>query len=162
MTILEEIIHSVQNNLQRLNKEAVIQVNEINEELAKTILELDDNTVSQLSEYLQLQLVPEEFVIAKRANLFFMLNPDNFITNVLGPDIMTYNKVDIDPKILEFIPIITRDLSKMVKANSRSTCGVYNYGGHGRVCSSKYTKRLIQIFKIIYLHSLVLIILRTV
>ena len=42
MTILEEIIHSVQNNLQRLNKEAVIQVNEINEELAKTILELDD------------------------------------------------------------------------------------------------------------------------
>ena len=42
------------------------------------------STVSQLSEYLQLQSVPEEFVLAKRANLFFMLNPDNFITNVLG------------------------------------------------------------------------------
>jgi len=115
MTILEEIIHSVQNNLQRLNKEAVIQVNGINEELAKTILELDDNTVSQLSEYLQLQLVPEEFVIAKRANLFFMLNPDNFITNVLGPDIMTYNKVDIDPKILEFIPSLLEIYQRWLK-----------------------------------------------
>jgi len=115
MTILEEIIHSVQNNLQRLNKEAVIQVNEINEELAKTILELDDKTASQLSEYLQLQSVPEEFVIAKRANLFFMLNPDTFITNVLGPDIMTYNKVDIDPKILEFIPSLLEIYQRWLK-----------------------------------------------
>jgi len=115
MTILEEIIHSVQNNLQRLNKEAVIQVNEINEELAKTILELDGKTVSQLSEYLQLMSVPEEFVIAKRANLFFMLNPDTFITNVLGPDIMTYNKVDIDPKILEFIPSLLEIYQRWLK-----------------------------------------------
>jgi len=115
MTILEEIVHSVQNNLQRLNKEAVIQVNRINEELAKTIMELDDKTVSQLSEYLQLQSVPEEFVLAKRANLFFMLNPDNFITNVLGPDIMTYNKVDIDPKILEFIPSLLEIYQRWLK-----------------------------------------------
>jgi len=115
MTILEEIVHSVQNNLQRLNKEAVIQVNRINEELAKTIMELDDKTVSQLSEYLQLQSVPEEFVIAKRANLFFMLNPDNFITNVLGPDIMTYNKVDIDPKISEFIPSLLEIYQRWLK-----------------------------------------------
>ena len=115
MTILEEIIHSVQNNLQRLNKEAVIQVNKINEELAKTILELDDSIVSQLSEYLQLQSVPEEFVLAKRANLFFMLNPDNFITNVLGPDIMTYNKVDIDPKILEFVPSLLEIYQRWLK-----------------------------------------------
>jgi len=115
MTILEEIVHSVQSNLQRLNKVAVIQVNEINEELARTILELDDSTVSQLSEYLQLQLVPEEFVIAKRANLFFMLNPDNFITNVLGPDIMTYNKVEIDPKILEFIPSLLEIYQRWLK-----------------------------------------------
>jgi len=115
MTILEEIVHSVQNNLQRLNKVAVIQVNEINEELARTILELDDSTVSQLSEYLQLQSVPEEFVIAKRANLFFMLNPDNFITNVLGPDIMTYNKVDIDPKISEFVPSLLEIYQRWLK-----------------------------------------------
>jgi len=115
MTILEEIVHSVQNNLQRLNKTAVIQVNEINEELAKTILELDGKTVSQLSEYLQLMSVPEEFVIAKRANLFFMLNPDNFITNVLGPDIMTYNKVDIDPKILEFVPSLLEIYQRWLK-----------------------------------------------
>jgi len=115
MTILEEIVHSVQNNLQRLNKAAVIRVNGINEELAKTIMELDDKTVSQLSEYLQLQSVPEEFVIAKRANLFFMLNPDNFITNVLGPDIMTYNKVEIDPKILEFIPSLLEIYQRWLK-----------------------------------------------
>jgi len=115
MTILEEIVHSVQNNLQRLNKEAVIQVNGINEELAKTIMELDDKTVSQLSEYLQLQSVPEEFVLAKRANLFFMLNPDNFITNVLGPDIMTYNKVDIDPKISEFVPSLLEIYQRWLK-----------------------------------------------
>jgi len=115
MTILEEIVHSVQNNLQRLNKAAVIRVNGINEELAKTIMELDDKTVSQLSEYLQLQSVPEEFVIAKRANLFFMLNPDNFITNVLGPDIMTYNKVDIDPKILEFVPSLLEIYQRWLK-----------------------------------------------
>jgi len=115
MTILEEIVHSVQNNLQRLNKAAVIRVNGINEELAKTIMELDDKTVSQLSEYLQLQSVPEEFVIAKRANLFFMLNPDNFITNVLGPDIMTYNKVDIDPKISEFVPSLLEIYQRWLK-----------------------------------------------
>ena len=115
MTILEEIVHSVQNNLQRLNKAAVIRVNGINEELAKTIMELDDKTASQLSEYLQLQSVPEEFVIAKRANLFFMLNPDTFITNVLGPNIMTYNKVDIDPKISEFVPSLLEIYQRWLK-----------------------------------------------
>ena len=53
MTILEEIVHSVQNNLHRLNIKAVMNVNAINEELAKIILELDDKTVSSLTEYLQ-------------------------------------------------------------------------------------------------------------
>ena len=104
MTILEEIIHSVQDNLHRLNIQAVMGVNTINEELAKIILELDEKIVTQLTEYLQLQLVPDEFQIAKKANLFFMLNPDNFITNVMGPDVMTYTHVEIDPKISELIP----------------------------------------------------------
>jgi len=115
MTILEEIIHSLQTNLQKLNAEAVIQVNAINEELAKIILGLDDEIVIQLTEYLQLQLVPDEFKIAKRANLFFMLNPDNFITNVMGPDVMTYTKVEIDPKILEFIPSLQETYQKWLK-----------------------------------------------
>jgi hypothetical protein len=48
--------------------------------------------------------VPDDFPTAKRANLFFMLNPDNFIVSVLGPDVMTYTKVEIDPKISEMIP----------------------------------------------------------
>ena len=115
MTILEEIIHSVQTNLQILNKQAVIQVNAINEELAKTILALDDNTVTRLTEYLQLQLVPDEFKIAKKANLFFMLNPDNFITNVMGPDVMTYTKVEIDPKITELAPFLQEVYQRWLK-----------------------------------------------
>ncbi len=104
MTILEEMIHSVQENLQKINKEAVIQVNSINEELAKIILDLDDKTATELSEYLQLQPVPDDFPIAKRANLFFMLNPDHFILEQLGPDVMTYSRVEVDPKISEFVP----------------------------------------------------------
>ena len=115
MTILEEIVHSVQTNLQKLNMQAVIQVNAINEELAKTILALDDKIVTQLTEYLQLQFVPEEFKLAKRANLFFMLNPDNFITNVMGPDVMTYTKVEIDPKIAEFMPILQEIYQRWLK-----------------------------------------------
>jgi len=104
MTILEEQIHSIQENLSEMNKNAVIQVNTINEELAKIILELDDSTVAKLSEYLRLEPIADNFPTAKRANLFFMLNPDNFIVNVLGPDVMTYTKVEIDPKISEMIP----------------------------------------------------------
>jgi ribosome maturation factor RimP len=104
MTVLEEMIHSVQNNLQEINKNAAMNVNAINEELAKIILNLDDENVSKLSDYLQLQPVPDDFPIAKRANLFFTLNPDNFIVNVLGPDVMTFTKVEIDPKIAEMIP----------------------------------------------------------
>ena len=115
MTILEEIVHSVQTNLQRLNMEAVIQVNAINEELAKAILALDDKIVTQLTEYLQLQLVPDEFKLAKRANLFFMLNPDNFITNVMGPDVMTYTKVEVDPKITEFMPFLQEIYQRWLK-----------------------------------------------
>jgi len=115
MTILEEIVHSVQNNLHRLNIQAVMNVNTINEELAKIILELDDKTVSSLTEYLQLQLVPDEFQIAKKANLFFMLNPDNFITNVMGPDVMTYTHVEIDPKISEFIPSLEEIYKRWLK-----------------------------------------------
>ena len=115
MTILEEIVHSIQNNLHRLNIQAVIQVNTINEELAKTVLALDEKTVTQLTEYLQLQLVPDEFEIAKKANLFFMLNPDNFITNVMGPDVMTYTHVEIDPKISELIPSLEEIYKKWLK-----------------------------------------------
>lgn len=106
MTILEEQIHSIQTNLQEINKMAVSEVNVINEELAKTILALDDATINKLSEYLKIPLVPEEFPIARRANLFFMLNPDNFIVSVLGPDVMTFTKVTVDPKISEMLPQI--------------------------------------------------------
>jgi len=104
MTLLEELIHSTQTNLENENKDAVVNVNSINEELANIILDLDESSASNLYEYLQLQTVPDDFPIAKKANLFFMLNPDNFVVNVLGPDVMTYSKVEIDPKISEIVP----------------------------------------------------------
>ena len=104
MTLLEELVHSTQGNLEMENKNAAINVNSINEELAEIILGLENSAASNLYEYLQLQTVPDDFPIAKKANLFFMLNPDNFVVNVLGPDVMTYSKVEIDPKISEIVP----------------------------------------------------------
>ena len=104
MTLVEEIVHSTQDNLQEENKNAATNVNSINEELAKIILNLEQNAADSLYGYLQLQTVPDNFPIAKRANLFFMLNPDNFVVNVLGPDVMTYSHVEIDPKISEIVP----------------------------------------------------------
>ncbi|MEO9310430.1 MAG: hypothetical protein ABI337_09105 [Nitrososphaera sp.] len=104
MTLLEELVHSIQKNLYEENKKAVIEVNKLNEELAKIILALDDATATKLAEYLQLPAVPDEFPLAKRANLFFTLNPDNFIVNVLGPDVMTFTKVEVDPTIGGLVP----------------------------------------------------------
>jgi hypothetical protein len=104
MTVLEELIHSAQENLQQVNKNAAMQVNKINEELARIILSLDSETINKLSEYCQLQAVPENFPFAKKANLFFFLNPDHFLIEQIGPDVMTFTHVEIDPKIGESIP----------------------------------------------------------
>ena len=104
MTVLEELIHSAQENLQQVNKNAAMEVNKINEELAKIVLALDTETVNTLSEYCQLQAVPDDFPFAKKANLFFFLNPDHFLIEQIGPDVMTYTHVEIDPKIKESIP----------------------------------------------------------
>jgi len=104
MTVLEELIHSAQENLQQVNKNAAMQVNKINEELASIILSLDNETINKLSEYCQLQAVPDDFPFAKKANLFFFLNPDHFLIEQIGPDVMTFTHVEIDPKIGESIP----------------------------------------------------------
>lgn len=104
MTILEELIHSAQQNLQEINKNAATHVNKINEELAIIILSLDNKIINKLSEYLQLQAVPDDFPFAKKANLFFFLNPDHFLIEQIGPDVMTFTHVEIDPKISEVIP----------------------------------------------------------
>ena len=58
---------------------AAIEVNKINEELAKIILSLDTETVNKLAEYCQLQAVPDDFPFAKKANLFFFLNPRSLL-----------------------------------------------------------------------------------
>jgi len=104
MTVLEEQIHSIQKSLYEMNKEAVTEVNRINEELVKIILDLDDSSMKKLLEYLQLPSIPDHYPYTKRANLFFTLNPDTFIVRVLGPDVMTFTTVTVDPKILEIIP----------------------------------------------------------
>ena len=104
MTVLEELIHAAQENLQQVNKNAAIEVNKINEELASIILALDSETINKLSEYCQLQAVPDDFPFAKKANLFFFLNPDHFLIEQIGPDVMTFTHVEIDPKIGESIP----------------------------------------------------------
>lgn len=104
MTVLEELTHSTQGNLHQINKNAAMEVNKINEELASIILSLDTQTVNKLSEYCQLQAVPDDFPFAKKANLFFFLNPDHFLIEQIGPDVMTFTHVEIDPKIGELIP----------------------------------------------------------
>lgn len=104
MTVLEELVHSTQGNLHQVNKMAAMEVNKINEELAKIILALDTETINKLSEYCQLQTVPDDFPFAKKANLFFFLNPDHFLIEQIGPDVMTFTHVEIDPKIGESIP----------------------------------------------------------
>lgn len=104
MTVLEELVHSMQGSLHDANREAVTEVNRLNEELAGIILSLGDRDARGLTDYLQLQEVPDDFPIARRANLFFMLNPDNFVMNALGPKVLTFTKVQVDPKIAERVP----------------------------------------------------------
>ena len=104
MTVLEEAIHSAQKNLQEINRRAATEVNRINEELANIILALDTDTVNRLAEYCQLQAVPDDFPFAKRANLFFFLNPDHFLIEQIGPDVMTFTHVEIDPQISHSVP----------------------------------------------------------
>ncbi len=104
MTMLEESIHAIQRNLYKSNKEAVKKVNEIYEDLARNILDLDDAALSKIFDYMNLESVPDEFPIAKRANLFFVLNPENFILGTLPPDQMATKEGQIDTKLLEMIP----------------------------------------------------------
>ena len=104
MAMLEESIHAIQQNLHIRNKEAVKKVNEIYEDLAKIILNLDDVTLSNIFEYMNLDPVPDEFPIAKRANLFFVLNPEYFILGSLPSDQMATKEGQIDTKLSEMIP----------------------------------------------------------
>ena len=104
MALLEESVHSRQGPLQEMNAAAAAEVNALNEELAGSILEMDEGPASSLYRHMQLQDVPPEFPAARRANLFFTLNPDNFVVNVLGPDVMTYDRIEVDPRISEALP----------------------------------------------------------
>lgn len=104
MTILEECVHSLQGPLYEQNRQAAVNVNTINERLAQDVLDMDESGVKALAEYLQLQAVPDDFPFARRANLFFFLNPDHFLTEQIGPDIMTYTHIQVDPKISGHMP----------------------------------------------------------
>ena len=115
MTMLEESIHAIQQNLYKNNKEAVVKVNEIYEELTKMILDLDDITISKIFDYMNLDPIPDEFPIAKRANLFFMLNPENFILGTLPPDQMATKEGQIDTKLSEMIPKLSDIYKRWLK-----------------------------------------------
>lgn len=115
MAMLEESIHAIQQNLYKNNKEAVVKVNEIYEELAKVILNLDDVTLGQIFDYMNLDPIPDEFPIAKRANLFFILNPENFILGTLPPDQMATKEGQIDTKLSQMIPELSNIYSKWLK-----------------------------------------------
>ena len=104
MALLEESVHSRQGPLHEINAAAAAEVNSLNEELAGQILEMEEERASSLYKHMQLQEVPPEFPAARKANLFFMLNPDNFVVNVLGPDVMTYDRIEVDPRISEALP----------------------------------------------------------
>ena len=106
MTILEELAHSQQGRLHDANRAAAARVNSINEELARAVLDMGDGPASALYEYMRLQDVPPDFPMAKKANLFFALNPDNFVAGVLGPDVMTYTNIEVDPRISEHVPVL--------------------------------------------------------
>lgn len=108
MTVLEECIHSMQKSLYEQNRQAAIGVNIINEKIAQTILNMDGNNIKALSTYLKLQPVPDEYPFAQKANLFFFLNPDHFLHNQIGPNIMTFTHVSVDKKISEYIPELTK------------------------------------------------------
>jgi len=134
MTVLEELIHSTQENLQQVNKRAAMEVNKINEELAKIILSLDSETINKLSEYCQLQAVPDDFPFAKKANLFFFLNPDHFLIEQIGPDVMTFTHVEIDPKIGESIPELLDIYKRWLVPIQQQLCCLYCNGRNGSIC----------------------------
>ncbi len=102
--IVEELVYSIQEKIQTINKTIVSDINSINEELAMIILDLDDDKVSMLSKYLKLETVPNEFPIAKRANLFFTLDPYNFTTNTLGHNITEFTKIEMDSNLDSMLP----------------------------------------------------------
>jgi hypothetical protein len=140
MTVLEELVHSIQQNLYEQNKKAVIAVNKINEELAKIILSLDDSTATKLADYLQLPAVPDDFPLAKRANLFFALNPDNFIVNVLGPDVMTFTKVEVDPGISNLVPQILDIYQRWLEPIQRHHAAFSTMEGMAEFCVQNILK----------------------
>lgn len=115
MALLEESIHAIQQNLHQRNKEAVKKVNEVYEDLAKIILDLDDSTLSKIFDYMNLDPVPDEFPIAKRANLFFVLNPEYFILGSLPPDHMATKEGQIDNRLSEMIPQLSDIYRKWLK-----------------------------------------------
>ena len=119
MAILEESIHAIQSDLYNYNKDAVEQVNEIYEELAKVILNLDDSTLSKIFDYMNLEPIPDEFPIAKRANLYFILNPENFILGTLPSDQMATKEGQIDTKLKEMIPELSDIYSRWLEPRQK-------------------------------------------
>ena len=107
MTILEEAIHSMQEDLLQVSSQSAIGINNVNERLADIIMNINEDSIRYLSDYLQLQPVPDDFPFARKANLYFFLNPDHFLYEQGGDSLMTRTSVDLDAKINEHIPALS-------------------------------------------------------
>ena len=141
MTILEEVIHSMQDQLYRANRQAAMEVNTINERLARIILDLGEDTVKVLSEYLQLQAVPDDFPFARRANLFFFLNPDHFLTGQVGPDVMDVYAYRDRPQDIWIHTGTAPSVQGVALTHTETPRRLLHHGGHGRVRSQGHIGR---------------------
>ena len=108
MTVLEESIHSMQKDLLQVSSQSAIGINDVNENLAGIIMDMSNDSIRYLSNYLQLQPVPDDFPFARKANLYFFLNPDHFLYEQGGDSLMTRTSVDLDVKITEYIPTLPK------------------------------------------------------
>ncbi len=104
MTILGELIHSMQGALHKEVSKWATVTHQLSEELASNILALDDGAAATLCDHLDIRGIPDDFPMAIRANLFFTLHPQSLVINELGPQAMAFTKIQVDPKILEHVP----------------------------------------------------------
>ena len=104
MTLVEGLAHAALGPLYDSGREAAARMNEVGEELAAAVMSLDAGAVDGLADHCKLQPVPDDFPMAKRANLYFFLSPDHFLTGQMGPESMTYTNIKLDPGIGKVVP----------------------------------------------------------
>ena len=72
MTVLEELIHSAQENLQQVNRRAAVEVNKINEELANIMLIIGYRNSKQTIRILSITSSSRRFSFCKKSKSIFL------------------------------------------------------------------------------------------